>query len=76
MALIPEERKQQYSLIVIILLVAGGYLFHSGWYTDRREETDQLEGRLEQLENQNRSRSAHWRSVRLLAMRRIRPSLI
>lgn len=54
MALIPEDPRQRNAFIAIILLLAGLYVFHAYWYTPRAEAADQMEERLEDLEERNR----------------------
>jgi len=54
MALIPSDPKQRNALLLGIVAIAAGYLFHSFWYSPREAEIAVLEDRLEQLEDRNR----------------------
>jgi type IV pilus assembly protein PilO len=54
MALIPSEPRKQYALMVGIAVIALSYAFFQYWYTPRVEEVEQLESRLELLQDQNR----------------------
>lgn len=56
MALVPDEPKQRYALLVGLLAVVAFYfLFWEQWYAPTNEELSEMEVRLEQLEDQNRS---------------------
>lgn len=56
MALVPDEPKQRNALLLgLLAAVAFYFLFWDMWYTPRGEEIDEMETRLEQLEDQNRS---------------------
>ena len=54
MALIPSEPRQRAALLVLFVALAGLYGFWEYWYTPRKVEIEQLESRLEQLEDRNR----------------------
>jgi type IV pilus assembly protein PilO len=54
MKLLPNEPKQRNALLVGVLALIGLYAFHAYWYTPRKERIDEMQARLEQLEDQNR----------------------
>jgi type IV pilus assembly protein PilO len=54
MALIPQERHKQICLLVGFAALAIGYAFFEYWYSPRAQEIEDLEVRLEQIEDQNR----------------------
>lgn len=54
MALIPSEPRQRAALLVLFVALVGLYGFWEYWYTPRKAEIEQLESRLEQLEDRNR----------------------
>lgn len=56
MALVPDVPKQRNALLLAVLfLLAFYFLFWDRWYVPRGEELAEMEARLEQLEDQNRS---------------------
>lgn len=54
MALVPQEPYKRNGLLVVLIALAGAYLFHDYWYVPQSEEIERLEDRLENLEDQNR----------------------
>ena len=54
MALLPQERHKQIALLVGFLALAAIWAFYDYWYTPRAMEIEDLEARLEQVEDQNR----------------------
>lgn len=56
MALVPDDPKQRNALLVgLAAVVVFYFLFWDMWYVPRSEELTEMETRLEQLEDQNRS---------------------
>lgn len=56
MALVPNDPKQRNALLIGLAAVVAFYFgFLDMWYSPKKEELDQMETRLEQLEDQNRS---------------------
>lgn len=53
MALLPEDPRDQYRFLGVILLVAVGALFYLYVYRPRAAELDEMEQRVEQVEQQN-----------------------
>lgn len=54
MALLPQEKHKQIALLVGFLALAGLYAFFEYWYTPRAQELEDLQVRLEQIQDQNR----------------------
>ena len=54
MALVPEEPYKRNGLLIVLVALAGAYFFYDYWYVPEAEEIEQLEERLEALEDQNR----------------------
>lgn len=54
MALIPEQPRQQYALVAIILALGLGYAFYTYWYTPATEELGETQDRIDRLETSNR----------------------
>lgn len=56
MALVPDDPTQRNALLIgLMAVVAFYFLFWDMWYVPRGEEIQEMETRLEQLEDQNRS---------------------
>ena len=55
MALLPQEPRQQGSLVVILAMLAGFYLFYDYVLTPATTEVEEMALRLEGLEGQNRT---------------------
>lgn len=55
MALIPQERNQQYALIAIVVALAALYGFWEYWRAPKVETLEASQARLERLETQNRA---------------------
>lgn len=56
MALVPEQPRQRNAvLLAVLFLLAFYFLFWNRWYVPSGEELAEMEARLEQLEDQNRS---------------------
>lgn len=54
MALIPSEPYKRNGLLLVIVALAGAYVFYDYWYAPETEAVQELEERLETLESQNR----------------------
>jgi type IV pilus assembly protein PilO len=56
MALVPDDSTQRNALLIGVAVVVAFYFgFWDRWYTPKQEELQEMETRLEQLEDQNRS---------------------
>lgn len=53
MALIPTDPKQRNMLFVAIGITAGLYAFHAYLYSPRKTEADEMQARLEELQDRN-----------------------
>jgi type IV pilus assembly protein PilO len=55
MALLPQNRRDQIMLVVVIALIGVGYLYYSYLWTPKKLELDVLKARIDTLESQNES---------------------
>lgn len=55
MAVLPQDPKQQKSLVAIVVALGLLYVFYTYWHTPRVEAIEQTEARVEQLTTRNRN---------------------